>query len=155
MLYEPVLNVPLIVRLPGGGPPAAVARWTGLHEVRGLVREVLGGQRPLSILGERDAPAVLAEAWAGAALEAEPSSVAVYFGDFKLLANRSVPDALFALNDDPGENNDLLRMPSPTTAGVHAKMREALAAAPSARTGELPEIPPEVIERLRALGYVQ
>ena len=67
VLYEPVLSVPLIVRLPGGGSSGRVRRWTGLHEVRGLVREVLAGKAPLSILEERDAPVALAEAWAGAA----------------------------------------------------------------------------------------
>jgi arylsulfatase A-like enzyme len=158
VLYEPVLSVPLIVRFPGGGPTGRVARWTGLHEVRGLVREVLGGQRPLSILGERDAPAALAEAWGGAgdeALEAEPTSVAVYFGDSKLLADRSGRGGLFELNDDPGENHDLLRTPSPATAGIYARMRQALALGAAAQMGESPEAPAEAIERLRALGYLQ
>ncbi len=97
----------------------------------------------------------LAEAWAGAAFEAEPSSVAVYFGDFKLLANRSGRDALFELTNDPGENHDLLRTPSATTAETHARMRQALAPGAAARMGESPDVPPEAMERLRALGYVQ
>lgn len=143
--HAPFGDEALIMHVPGGGSRGRVARWTGLHEVRGLVREVLGGQRPLSILGERDAPAALAEAWAGAALEAEPSSAAVYFGDFKLLANRAGRDALFELTKDPGENNDLLRMPSLTTAGTYSRMRQALALGGEARPGELPEVPPEAI----------
>jgi hypothetical protein len=154
VLYEPVLSVPLIVHLPGGGSTGRVARWTGLSEVRGLVREVLGGQ-PLSILGERTAPAALAEAWAGATLEAEPSSVVVYFEDFKLLANRSGPGALIELTKDPGENNDLLRTSSPAMAGLYPRMQQALAPRGPARMGALPDVPLEAIERLRALGYVQ
>jgi hypothetical protein len=137
-----------------------VARWTGLHEVRGLVHEVLVGQRPLSILGERVAPAILAEAWAGPAgdeaLGAEPSSLVVYFGDSKLLARRSGGSALFELTDDPGESHDLLRTPSPATAATYARMQQALAAgSEAARLGELPDAPPEALERLRALGYLQ
>jgi arylsulfatase A-like enzyme len=163
VLYEPVLSVPLIVRLPGGLPTGRVARWTGLHEVRGLVREVLGGLRPLSILGERSAPAALAQAWSEAAgdatIEAEPSSSVVYFGDLKLIANRSGGGALFDLTDDPREDHDLLRGPSrmmsATYTATYTKMRQALALGAAARMGESPEAPPEAIERLRALGYVQ
>jgi hypothetical protein len=160
VLYEPVLRVPLIVHLPGGGSTGRVSRWTGLHEVRGLVHEVLAGQTPLSIMGERAAPAVLAEAWAGPggddAVGAEPSSVVAYLGDSKLLANRTGRGALFELNDDPGENNDLLRTPSPTVAETYARMRQALApGSEAARMGELPEAPAAALERLRALGYLQ
>jgi hypothetical protein len=154
VLYEPVLSVPLIVHLPGVPSAGRVARWTGLHEVRGLVRELLG-RRPLSILVERDAPAALAEAWEGVALQAEPSSVVVYYGDSKLLASYSGRGALFELTADPGENHDLLRAPSATTAGIYASMRNALASEAAARMGEPPEAPPEAVERLRALGYVQ
>lgn len=155
VLYEQVLSVPLIVRMPGGSPSGRVARWTGLQEVRGLVREVVAGQSPLSILGARDAPVALAEAWSGATLQSEPSSVAVYFDDFKLLASRSGPGALFDLSADPNESKDLLRTPSPTTARIEARMRQALALDTATRMGEAPEAPSEAVERLRALGYLR
>jgi arylsulfatase A-like enzyme len=159
VLFEPVLSVPLIVHLPSGGATGRVARWTGLHEVRGLVREVLAGQNTLSILGERGAPVALAEAWGGTAaddaLEVEPSSVVVYSGDSKLIAVHSGPGSLFDLAKDPDELNDLLRAPSRTAAETSARMRQALALGTAARMGESPEAPPEAIERLRSLGYVQ
>jgi hypothetical protein len=111
------------------------------------------GKRSPSILKERDVPAPLAEAWAGATLEAEPSSIVVYFGDFKLHVARSARDAMFNVADDPSENEDLLN-PSRATPALYPRMRAARSVA-AARVGESPDAPPEAMDRFRALGYVQ
>src|SRR5262249_12893049 len=52
-LYEPVLHVPLVVRLPGPPRSGRVDRRTGLYEIPQLIREVTAGRLDLSLLRER------------------------------------------------------------------------------------------------------
>lgn len=151
-LHEPMLRVPLLVKVPRGRGER-VDGYVALHHVPGLIERARAGE-PMS-LAMPEEPVLLAENWrrdreAGRVVHER----AVYAGGLKLLVRGDRPYRLFDLAGDPGEERDLL----PRTADVEAVTTAMMAAAgldaPSAGRARGPAaLDPETVERLRSLGY--
>jgi choline-sulfatase len=165
-VYETTLRVPLVVRGPGVTPGTrvqAVARTIDL----------LPTMLDLLALGSA-APAVsgrtLAAAMRGAALDDEPSFAEslvplVHYGWSDLRALRigrwkyilAPRPELYDLERDPGERQNLLQeQPARARAlraGLEQRLKQEQAALRSAGTATA-AIPPDLLEKLGALGYV-
>jgi arylsulfatase A-like enzyme len=165
-LYQEVLHVPLIVRVPwsadAGRRSDVLARQVDvlptLLTLAGLpVPRGLAGQPLLDAAGRLDgagAPETVAETWFGrsalAALVVPPWKV--------ILPARGMAAAeVYDLRTDPGETRDVVAE-RPVTAGYAEQRVAELRAAASGRGGQRAEdaapLDAETLERLRALGYL-
>jgi len=73
---------------------------------------------------------------------------------WKYLLSTQRPDELYDLETDPGELVDVIDEHPDVAAGLRDRVLARLAASP-ARERDMPELPPEYVEELRALGYVK
>lgn len=165
LLYEPVLRVPLIVKLPrqrqGLRSPARIGQW----QVRELVQRVLsGGTTPERLAADLDPPGprALAESWSpgpSAAAVALPISTprarAIYLGPFKLVERTGAPDWLFHLPSDPSEEHDLFAREPELVRALQVRARQAVGRLNEATEDpEVPVVDEGVLEKLRSLGYL-
>ncbi|HZR82442.1 MAG TPA: sulfatase [Candidatus Binatia bacterium] len=179
-LWDELLHVPLVVSGVPGAPPAVVATPVALADVFPSVLAWAGLAVPPGLAGRplplRDDPAAAARpivaehtdaegTMGGPAMQATraacPRSSGL-FGDAralflwpeKLQSFADVPGRLYALDVDPGEQNDLAPVRSERVGEL-----TALLPAPAKTGGSAPgsgdaALPEEVAERLRALGYL-
>jgi arylsulfatase A-like enzyme len=164
-LYDEMLHVPLIVRVPGEGQGQVVAQQVGLVDVLPTLFDVLGIGEQQGVQGRslrslwhgetRPEHDYFAEASFDAGLEA------VRTPRFKYVRDRAGREELYDLSQDPSEGNSLC----PDLEGDScAALRERLASwrdevEEAARRLALPEPEPAqlddaLVERLRELGYV-
>jgi arylsulfatase A-like enzyme len=157
-VFEEVIHVPLLIRLPGSRPQPP--SWRGVVELRQLVPTICavarisdcpGEARSLTSILEGDEPG--SEVALSFSAAGRQPIAAVVVPDHKLVVDpRSLrPRALFHLESDPGERRNL-RGARPD---VVKELRDAMAG----REGdpvriERKPIEEEVQQRLRALGYV-
>jgi len=115
VLYQPAVHVPLIVRPPGGCPPAAVDALVEHFDVPATVREIAGApalpaSEGRSLLGytRGELPPArsvsISENWGFASFETERYKMVVD-------EDAGTPCQLFDLHDDPDEDRDLLHDP--------------------------------------------
>ena len=172
-LYEELVRVPLVVRLPGGRSGGTrVATPVSLVDVVPTVAEVLS--RPELARGARGRSLLGAEARSGkipaisqrvnlkkyfrplAELRGE-RNVAIVSGTWKGVWNQD-PDTfeLYDLAEDPGETRDLAGAAAERAASLRAEARAWLeqCAHGDPTTAPAGALDPETRERLRALGYV-
>jgi choline-sulfatase len=168
-LYEELIRVPLIMRIPGRAP-AVVREPVSLVSIAPTLLELLGigqsklrfdGESLLSRLGGDAPPAgrpVLAEVDYEEALNAAKSAFkkAIVDGRWKLIRDdRSGTVELYDLDADPGERNDLSAARPEISRRLVALLDQhrdrAVAAEESA---ERRTLSPAEIEQLRVLGYV-
>lgn len=154
-LYEELLRVPLILRLPE-------ARWAGRRPAR-RVRSIDIAPTVLDLLGLPAASSFDGRSLLPLAEGGEPEEApAIAFRDtaageiFEALAFRRFKLAegrLFDLEDDPWERRDLAAADPATLAALRAELKRQVAR----RSGPAPAAPAhlgdEELERLRALGY--
>ncbi|HXY41064.1 MAG TPA: tetratricopeptide repeat protein, partial [Vicinamibacteria bacterium] len=155
LLYEPALRVPLVLAA-SGLPVASRDDAVTLVDVVPTVLGLLGLPTPaahdgrdLFVVGGGEAsPPVYAETQYPEAAGCSPLRSLVD-GRWKLIGGPAQPE-LYDLTQDPAERHDL--------AGANPIIVQALApratslAGPASASGAAP--PAEVVERLRALGYV-
>lgn len=158
-VYEEVLRVPLIVKLPHQREGRRVAGRVSLMQLPALVDAVLAGRAGPEVRLP-DAP-VVAEHWVGRG-EANPDGVAVtrasYWDRFKLLERLGLPDLLFDLRADPREQADLFQADPALALAQRVELARATAVPLSsllARRGTAVGSDPGAVERLRSLGYIQ
>ena len=77
----------------------------------------------------------------------------VIIGDWKLVQRRPGGVRLYHLTRDPGELNDLAAGEPERRAELEAQLDSP--ATPPARPAGEPKAGPDILERLRALGYVE
>ncbi|HET7746608.1 MAG TPA: sulfatase-like hydrolase/transferase [Vicinamibacteria bacterium] len=152
-LYEAMLRVPLLLRLPGGRA-GRVARPLALHHVASLIEHALEGARTAEAVtaGLPPEPVLLAENWRR---ERETGRVvherAVYAGALKLVVRGDRPHQLFDVAADPAEEHDLFATRKDAATAIAGQMMAAVT--PGTRRGTAPPLDPEMVERLRSLGY--
>lgn len=163
-LYEPVLRVPLIVKLPRQDRGLRSAARVGQWQVRELVRRVVNGETDAEALAaslDAPGPKLMAESWNsprgarnGALPAAVPRARAYYVGPFKYVDRVLEPDLLFHLTSDPLEESNYLVKDPELSRALKAQLRSLLAPEPTAGDLEVPDVDPAALERLRSMGYL-
>ncbi len=178
-VYDSVARIPLLLRLPRGAGGGRVEDWRLSHvDLMPTLLELLGLSPPTGLEGESFAGPLLGrEAWigrgsvysqatkphdahhqAGRAWENADKCRGIWEQRWKLQHCPMVPRMeLYDLAEDPGETRNLLGPgAAPAVRETGARLARELAEwSQSANPLEtIVEKSPEVIERLRALGYV-
>jgi arylsulfatase A-like enzyme len=165
-LYEPVLQIPLLVKPPGMGRGEEVSRRVTLGAVPSLIRRVLDGARTRrDLFGEQDSgdEPIEAEIWMpesyhrrNPARYSSRAMRAVYRGNLKLIQTDTAHAELFDLHRDPGEARNLFTEDPVAAARIAAEMTRSLPALRVEPTVSLPvpALSLDVLEQLRGLGYL-
>lgn len=160
-LYEELLHVPLVVsggRFAGGGTdpcPASlldiVPTLLAAAELPGLFR-MLG--RPLPVPDDPTPPARCpSRPLAASATAYGPDSHSLRLQNWKLLEAHGRKDQLFDLDEDPQERHDRAADTPSTLEAMQRRLRKIREMEPPA-IGAEPPANPELVEELRALGYI-
>ena len=156
--YEEQLRVPLVLRAPGVPAGARVAQPVSLVDVLPTALDLLGGEPPpgldgISLVGAWERPLPERPLFAEANRSPKPGSrVAVRRGPHKLLLDLETGDrALYDLAADPGETDDRIEAdPAQAEALLEAYETFRQVQVDGVAIGEVPD---DLRERLRALGY--
>jgi arylsulfatase A-like enzyme len=162
-LYEEVLHVPLLIRLPGGRDGGReIDAPVSLVDILPLVAEVVGIDLPRQVngqpLGERrfvlaeESPSPLLVEMLGEALDRDLVSGIRW--PWKLIVSSRGESELYRLDEDPNESNQL------TNPSVEADLRQEIerilgSLEPTPPDPHPPPMSPETRARLKALGYVK
>lgn len=157
-LYEELLRVPLVIRWPGDAHAGRRVRpRVALVDVAPTILDAAGVEPPAGFDGESLGALVRGETRAS-----EPRPVIAYrdtaeidnesitVGRYKYHAGR-----LFDLVADPGERRDLAAERPEEARRLRELLERAREGREGTRAEEAAELPPEVVEELRALGYVR
>lgn len=170
-LYEELLHVPLLVRLPGQTAPLVSGTAVSLQRIPQMIRQGTSGERDPGVFAHTLAAAgsgLSAEHWFSA-LDASscPSAqrgpvIRALYEDRMKLVQTTVDEELYDLRSDPGEERNLFRVePDRARAARDALTLGAGAAPPlteiaGARHGGSTQGPDAATrDRLRALGYIR
>jgi len=158
-LWEEVIHVPLIVKFPKGRKPHGLGQEvTALTSAVDLLPSLLAliGRPPVDRLsGVTSLEGTFADyslaelgGWGWALLQ----------GNYKLFGERRDGPLLFDLHEDPHEQHNLAAAEPDRVAsmqGFVGKLRQASSKSATTAPVVEKELPPEVIERLRSLGYLR
>ena len=181
-VYDTTMRVPLVLRLPDGrGAGRTLEQPVSTIDLLPTLCDLLGLQAPAEVEGTSLVPALDAAAGAEAALvrgpvfleATQPTHPAIEAGEWPnarkaravvswpwkyVLAPYNGVEQLFHLQDDPGEQEDLLRDPTPTAQVQRELLRELLLRwSAGARPREMrfdAGQSEEVLRRLREIGYL-
>jgi len=162
-LYDELVRVPLIVRLPGLVSPGTVIESSaGLVDVAPTVCELAGIASPPAFAGHSLAPALRGEA--------QPSRPLLAHGNFwgepltswtsgrwKLIVTPSASDERVELYDlvaDPLERNDLASSDPERVQALRAELAAVTAHLAARAGGEAVQLDEAMRRRLQALGYL-
>jgi arylsulfatase A-like enzyme len=163
-LYEHQTHVPLIVRYPGAAHAGKrVEPVVGLLDVMPTVLDVAGATIPPATQGKAltaliEGGAKVREAIFSEAVKWRPEMRSVRTTRHKLIVDEGDDTRmLFDLEADPGEKRNLATAERETTDRLLALLRlhQDANAAHSGLAGGTAEVPEDVAERLRALGYLE
>jgi arylsulfatase A-like enzyme/Tfp pilus assembly protein PilF len=162
-LYESVLHVPWIMRLPNHAPAGAVVA----PQVRTI--DVAPTLAALAVvpMGKVDGESVVPLIRGGAPKEVPPSYAETFYprwhfgwselksvrvGDFKYV-DAPKPE-LYDMRNDRSEARNLVDSRGPLANGLSSEIAKLQAAFGPAASAEAPQPDPETLARLRSLGYV-
>lgn len=161
-LYEEGIQIPLIVRFPGQRAGNVDPRRVSLMDVPTILRAgIAGAQEPssVSLPGE---PRVIAETWSPRPggqprpSDGSPASRAVYLGHHKLIEHHDGFIEVFDLSTDPQEKVNLVtKDPAFANALISLIQRAVPPMRPGPARRPAPDVPPDVLERMRSLGYIK
>jgi len=159
-LYDEETRVPLLIRLPGSTTGSRVARPVSNTDLYGTLLDAVGLPRPPGVnrpsllAPEAKEPPVLLEL----NRTAGEDQAAVRVGRYKLVQRFSPQPGteLFDLGADPQEQRDVADASPAVRDRLAAVLEQAIAAWPryTATRKEADPADPELIERLRSLGYL-
>jgi arylsulfatase A-like enzyme len=156
-LYDELLKVPLLVKLPQTEYASTVVeQQVRIMDIAPTVLEILGLAVPESFEGEnllhradgKMKPVLFAFSEKDCVAEKLPRSLRTM--EWKLLGNR-----LYDLQADPAETSDVAESNEDMTRFLRLKMDEILSAREAAADGELIEMDEKTEEALRSLGYIR
>lgn len=157
-LFQELLHVPLIMRLPGLTEPVRIEENVGLVDVMPTVLDALGREVPERMAGRSVLPLLRGEGF-----DAPRPNVAgfmagwrsIWMGQRKLIQRTHRRWMLYDLEADPGETRDLSEERPLEVRYLRGLLGLALAGHVEARhEAETTQIDPELDAQLRALGYV-
>ena len=161
LLYEPVMRVPLLLRLPSGEHAGrSIAQPLGLVEIAPTIRQLAGvanGSGPSGLLAQ-----LLAEPPAPASPISETLYLKMLLGWSPLyslrVAKHKIIDAplaeLYDLEADPRETRNLAQANPERTADLLALLRSELQRAADRAAQSVSNSDPDAVRKLAALGYV-
>jgi arylsulfatase A-like enzyme len=163
-LYEESVRVPLIIKLPWQSPSKEISHQVSLLDVAPTILSLVGVKKPDEMLGfdllaylkngrPRGRVVFCESMWP------DNYRLAIRMEDYKYLYESKLGQQcqLFHLESDPNELSNIVDK-EPEVAGKFENLRieiEALARSTSSSTSQKVDMAPEVIERLKALGYLQ
>jgi arylsulfatase A-like enzyme len=157
-VYETEVRIPLIVRLPGQREGRRVARLVHLVDVMPTILEATGLPRPAELHGdslwhsERRYPPV---SYTDHFRDSSRTHHAIYRDPWKLIRRSDEVVELYNIRDDPEETSDL----SGQRADLVVALSRALDAFEQTVVPRFELQPPpqdaDLLERLRAIGYIQ
>ncbi len=164
-LFDELLRVPLVMRLPGGVPAGVrVASQVSTIDVVPTVLDLLGLGVPADVMGRSLVPA-LGGAESDELAVSELATLGQEQRSFRRSGRKLIVDGttqlgqVFDLARDPGEQQPVARATDPAIQAAREDQRRALlwlegwrAALPALDAG--PELPAEVLGHLKSLGYV-
>lgn len=163
-LHTEMLDVPLLVRLPGVGEGRSVDRLAQHVDVVPTLLSALGLPVPAAVEGRSLLPEMAGAEEGGSGDEAAFSwldvdgfqSASVSMPAWRLIENRAPqPErSLFDRRGDPAERRDLVRERVVRAGYLRSLLRAAESGGARLRAGE-GTVDDELRERLRALGYIQ
>jgi arylsulfatase A-like enzyme len=157
-LFEELLHVPFVMRVPGIDEPVRVTEPAGLVDVMPTVLDALGREIPEGLAGRSLLPLLR-----GIPSDAPRPNVAGFMegwraitvGRYKLIQRTHRRWMLYDLVADPHEHHDLAAERPLAVRYLRGLLGLALRGATAGRhRGETTEIDPETDAQLRALGYV-
>jgi hypothetical protein len=155
-LYEELVAVPLVLRLPGGRHAGTVrAGSASLMDLPASLRQLAGleprpGDRPWLLEGpEHDAP-VIAENWWQGGGKPEGLQQTIVDWPYKFIRYGDGSAELFDLVRDPGERDPI---DDEALAGRMTARLDSIVGDGSAMVGGRP-VDPALLEKLKAMGYV-
>ena len=162
LLDQAVLHIPLLAwgaGVPAGQRVAPVVRSIDLFPT---LLDLTGAEPPAVLQGESLVPLIWNDgqevAERAAYSRSAHSAYAVRLGRYKLRVQRGQEQALFDLVEDPWEQRNLYGQGPETTRRLRRELRrwleEEKALAQAMAAASTRELTPEVIEELRALGYL-
>lgn len=160
-LYEPVLRVPLVVKLPTQRTGSRSSARVSLADVPGLVERAATGAAPMAV--SSDEPRVFAEYWTSFRdHEIAPNLLtaeylrAIYWSRLKLIQKLGGPDELYDLVSDPAEARDLFHSDRQRAEAARSQILAALPPIESIVDRRAPpRLDADTLQRLRALGYLR
>ncbi|MFZ1400427.1 MAG: sulfatase [Candidatus Promineifilaceae bacterium] len=165
-LYDEILNVPLIIHVPGVAGQV-VEQQVSTLDIMPTVLELANCTPPDGMLGTSLSPlwqgnpagynaeVALSERWRD-----DVHKIAVRSARFKYIWDREKPEEieLYDLVVDPNETNNLAAQQPKVVAHMHgyvqAQLQRMRDTSPAAMVAE-PDLDAEIIARLRGLGYVE
>jgi arylsulfatase A-like enzyme len=162
-LYEGVLHIPWIMRLPGAEHAGArVSRTVQMADIFPTTTIFAGGTPPPDIAGQ-DALSLLGDpdrSWPIMAETSDPEGPrALYFGGYKFGFGRDSKVTVHDPRLDPMETRDLIdEIDASLLFGARQELLRLIAEHEdfqSRLTQTRAELRPEQVEKLRALGYIQ
>lgn len=166
-LYEEVLRVPLLLKLPGGRPAgwrAAVPERVRTLDVAPTILELAGLRVPPSFRGRSLLPLMRAPGddrpVFARTRRHNRDKIAFVAGSRKLITHfggKARPDELYDLGADPEERRSLAAADPAQVAEMRAALDAYLDAESVAEGGAVADVDlsPKVVEHLRRLGYVE
>ncbi|NOZ79854.1 MAG: sulfatase [Acidobacteria bacterium] len=164
-LYNETVRVPLIIRLPGGGPAAVKADPVSLLDLPPTLVQAAGGTIPPGWQGRSlwaslvsDKPLAPRPLLADLnRFEDKPRRLALITTHFKLIFNVGTKaEELYDLDSDFGEKQDLSSREPQKTRTLHAQLVDLVRSLPVARQNPAATtISRERMKQLRSLGYLR
>jgi arylsulfatase A-like enzyme len=164
-LYQHQIHVPLIVKYPYATTGATVDELASGIDILPTVLDVIGAPMPPNIDGRslRQEQPLIAR-WVtsesfhprgpgGTGKDERPTEMALLSGTLKLILGAGGGTELYDLSTDPNERENLIGRHMVPRGWISTLMSDMEAAGATADT--CPVTDPDVLDRLRALGYIQ
>jgi choline-sulfatase len=159
-LYEELLRIPLLVRMPGATASERIDTPVQLTDVFAMILSMLQLPVPEGIQGRADPRQrgpIFAEVQPLAFQVASGPRYAIFDGDYKLVSTAKETQ-LFNVANDPGESRDLAAAEPERAAAMKASLEAMLRSLPRPKVDRNRSVKPvdeETQRALKGLGYVE